>query len=108
QLDLLALGRVDHFSAFENVALRLGDSHGLPFLVDLRQSPKPRFIEANPAVVLADDRLVNTASVTRETDIVRCRIQLSSRNDYLCALVPLVAQIAGERLALAANPRLIP
>src|SRR5689334_15968779 len=81
QLDLLALWRMDDLPAFKDVAFGFGDSHSLPFLVDLHEPPEPRIVKADSAVVLADDRLVDATAIARKADLIGCRIQLSPRND---------------------------
>src|SRR5688572_17351902 len=107
QLDLLALRRLDDFPALVDVAFGFGDRHGLPFLVDLREPPQPRVVEADASVVFADDRLEDATVVARKADLIGCRIQLSPRNDDVCALSTLVAHIADKWPAFRTDFRFI-
>src|SRR6185503_14317941 len=97
--------RVDDFPALEDVAFGLGDSHGLPFLVDLNKPPQPRVVETDSSVIFADDRLVDAAVITRKADLIGCRIQLPSRNDDVSPLGTLVAHIADKGPAFGTDFR---
>jgi hypothetical protein len=103
QLYLFALFCLNDFPAPKHITALAGHGESSLFLVPLMHTIQPFLIEADAAVVLAENGAELTMSVSQKTNVVRSAIEMISPDNNVSALGSLISVVTEKRRAFGMN-----